>query len=212
MKKRKQTLINKDFQLKKALGVTASVSVIITVIIISVGIFITINNYEIDNNNAGVIDNTERMKEIMEIQESLYLNLSMRPVDYENTMDKKVADSILKDYNAAIDKLNAAVESNENLLKSNRKIMKFNTWLVVMIIMFFIIGIAILYNRVLEHTHRISGPIFVMTRILREVREGQEPAIRDLREKDDFKEFHSVFREFIEEHIELKNKAKKEES
>ncbi len=210
MKKRKQTLINKEFQLKKALGVTAVVSVIISVIIISVGVFITINNNEINNNNAGVIDNINRMKEINDLQQSLWINLSMRPGDCVE-MDQKTKDNAMKDYNNAIDKLSAAIESNENLVKSNRSIMKYNTWLIMMIIMFFIIGISILYNRVLEHTHRISGPIFVMTRILREVLDGKDPQMRDLREKDDFKEFHELFRDLVRKHVKLTIKPEEKE-
>ncbi|MBU2510082.1 hypothetical protein KJ966_02050 [bacterium] len=211
MKKRKQTIVNRDFQLKKTLGVTAVVSVIISIIIISVGVFITINNNEIDNNNAGVIDNISRTKEIMDLHQSLWINLlSLRPDDC-NKMDQKTIDNAMKDYNNAIDKLNAAIESNENLIKSNQGIMKYNNWLIMMIILFFIIGIAILYNRVLEHTHRISGPIFVMTRIIKEALEGKDPQMRDLREKDDFKEFHELFRDLIRKHVELAAKHPEKE-
>lgn len=205
MKKRKQTIIDREFQLKKTLGVTAVVSVIIAVIIVSVGIFITINNNEIDSNNAGVIDNTVRMKEIMELQQNLYTSLSTK-ADDASPSNQNVSNDLITDYNNAIDKLAAAIESNENLVRSNRNIVRYNTWLVIMIILFFVIGIAILYNRVLEHTHRISGPIYVMTRILKEVLEGKEPVMRDLREKDDFKEFHGLFTSLIKEHIELHRK------
>ncbi|MBU3916178.1 hypothetical protein KKA14_11650 [bacterium] len=209
MKNRKQTIINKDFQLKKAFGVTAIVSIIISIIIISVGVFITLNNNEIDSNNEGIIRNTEQIKKIMELQQSLYINLSIRPENC-GKIGQKIADNAVLDFNNAIDKLNKAVDSNENMVKSNHHIMKYNTWLIIVIIILFLVGIAILYNRVLEHTHRISGPIFVMTRILREVKEGKEPQMRDLRDKDDFKEFHGLFRDLIYEHIDLKKKREEE--
>lgn len=47
-------------------------------------------------------------------------------------------------------------------------------------------------------THRICGPLFVMTRALREVADGRLPTLRPLRLKDDFKEFYDVFAEAID--------------
>ncbi|MCH8853868.1 MAG: hypothetical protein IID41_14635 [Planctomycetes bacterium] len=47
-------------------------------------------------------------------------------------------------------------------------------------------------------THRICGPLFVMTRALREVADGRLPTLRPLRAKDDFKDFYQVFAEAID--------------
>jgi hypothetical protein len=40
-------------------------------------------------------------------------------------------------------------------------------------------------------THRISGPLFVMSRHIQEMIDGREPQFRSLREKDEFKEMYA---------------------
>ena len=42
-------------------------------------------------------------------------------------------------------------------------------------------------------THRICGPLLVMERQLKELRAGRFPHIRNLRKKDEFKEFYATF-------------------
>ena len=42
-------------------------------------------------------------------------------------------------------------------------------------------------------THRICGPLLVMERQLKELRAGRFPHVRNLRKKDEFKEFYATF-------------------
>lgn len=51
-------------------------------------------------------------------------------------------------------------------------------------------------------THRISGPIYVMTRIVQDMIDGREPQFRGLRDRDEFKELYAKL-------VELGEKMKK---
>ncbi len=42
-------------------------------------------------------------------------------------------------------------------------------------------------------THRMVGPLYVMSRFMLELKEGRLPKMRALRQKDEFKEFYEVF-------------------
>jgi hypothetical protein len=54
-----------------------------------------------------------------------------------------------------------------------------------------ILVIAVYCLYMLHFTHRISGPIFVMSRHIQEMLDGREPQFRDLRDKDEFKELYA---------------------
>jgi HAMP domain-containing protein len=58
-------------------------------------------------------------------------------------------------------------------------------FVVVMALFLFIWGIFI--------THRVAGPIFIISRYLRELSEGQAPKTRPLRKGDELKQFFETF-------------------
>jgi signal transduction histidine kinase len=121
----------------------------------------------------------------------------------------KTAGKLADDYNKSMDILKAAVDSNSSIQKANRDIMNMNSWLISIIIFITITGIILLYLQLIRHTHRISGPIFIMSKYIREILDGKSPDMRDLREKDEFKEYFSLFRQMGERLIELEKKEKK---
>jgi signal transduction histidine kinase len=55
-----------------------------------------------------------------------------------------------------------------------------------------------LYFYLLKVTNRISGPIYVMTRHINDVLEGRDPELRDLREKDELRDFYTQFLALLE--------------
>ncbi len=50
---------------------------------------------------------------------------------------------------------------------------------------------------IIRLSHRITGPIYVLTTYLRELREGREPHVRPLRKHDEFKDFYREFGEVV---------------
>ena len=55
-----------------------------------------------------------------------------------------------------------------------------------------------MFVMIIKITHRISGPIYVMSGYMKDIIDGKLPTPRNLREKDGFREFYELFREMIE--------------
>ncbi len=79
------------------------------------------------------------------------------------------------------------------------------------IVMYFIIAMIIVQSVIIFAififiTHKISGPIWVMTRYLREVQQGKKPLGRPLRKNDQLQNFYAELQATIEK---LRGKNKK---
>ena len=64
-------------------------------------------------------------------------------------------------------------------------------YLLLITIVITILVIAVYYIYMLQMTHRISGPIFVMSRHIQEMIDGKEPQFRSLRDNDEFKDMYA---------------------
>ncbi|MCP4133813.1 MAG: hypothetical protein GY754_22785 [bacterium] len=206
MKKRKQMIVDKEFHYKKSFPIICFVSITIILIIMTVAVLITINNREIGANNNSITNNTSSIKKTMGMQQRLYINFSSMPYSNNETIFKETIGSTITDYNNTVDKLNSAIASNAKIIKSNNKIIKMNYWLLGLILLVTIVGIFILYRLLVHHTHQSSGPIFLMSRYINEILNGSYPDMRELRDKDDFKDFYTLFRQMTERYKELEDK------
>ncbi|MBN1533290.1 MAG: hypothetical protein JXA20_11550, partial [Spirochaetes bacterium] len=83
-----------------------------------------------------------------------------------------------------------ATDLMRGLVQRNRLIVT------IMIVTTMVLG-AFLYYYLLRLTHRISGPIYVVSRIMRDVMEGRTPDARPLRKDDEFQEFYAQFTEMM---------------
>lgn len=91
-----------------------------------------------------------------------------------------------------------------NLGKS-REIQRNNTIVIYFLIIMTIVQTIIIFTLSIFRTHRISGPLYVMMKYLREMKEGKKPVIRPLRKNDEFKEFYDEFCNAIETMYEHKH-------
>ncbi|HON80035.1 MAG TPA: hypothetical protein PK544_16215 [Spirochaetota bacterium] len=57
---------------------------------------------------------------------------------------------------------------------------------------------AVLYVYLLRLTHRIAGPVYVMSRHIRDILEDRKPEIRELRDKDELRDFYIEFVALVE--------------
>ncbi len=103
----------------------------------------------------------------------------------------------------------ALINSNDPIVRKAEQNFKNNIGMLVEInrnsrfVLYFIVVMIILQSVIIFSifiliTHKISGPIYVMTNYLREIREGKKPLARPLRKKDELKEFHNELKETIE--------------
>ncbi len=198
MTKRKQYLIDKEYQLKTTFSIIGIVAVIIAFLIVIIGTSIVINNRTMDKNNVNINANNEKIKNINEIQDNIVHFLSSRSLTSEDEIYKKAIRDVANNHVANMKKMKEIMKSNDDIMKSNAGIMKLNTFLLIAIIILIIIGTAILYIQLIRRTHRVSGPIYVMTMYMKSVLEGNFPEkMRELRETDELRSFYNMFRDMV---------------
>ncbi len=73
-----------------------------------------------------------------------------------------------------------------------------NFLLISVIIAVVLLQVIILYIFLIRLTHRISGPIYVISRHIEDIMNGRKPELRGLRDNDELKEFYEKFAGMIE--------------
>ncbi len=204
MNRKRSYVIDKKFQYGKSIKVVGAVTILIAVIILTVGVIISINNKKTEENNKVIISNIDNIKKILDLQQDIYLKFSMIPTGVDEKTFSKIAIDLTKDYNDSTKSLNATSSANEEIIISNNKIIKTNTYLIIAVIIITLSGLGILFRSIVINTHRIAGPVYLMTLYANEILKGGHPQMRDLREKDEFTEFYDLFRQMGEKIIENK--------
>jgi len=175
---RKKYLIDKEFQLRTTFSIVGVV-IIITAVIIGI---IT----------ASVVYNNNKIENINEIEDNIVHFLTSRAIGDE--------DQIFRD---ALKQISAQHSTNMETL---RKIMQYNMILLGIIIAIIIFEGIFLYISLIIKTHRISGPIYVMSNYIKDIKDGKMPSPRPLRKKDELKGFYQLFSEMVDT---LKEKEQK---
>lgn len=194
MKRKRSYIIDKKFQYGKSIKVVGAVTILLAFIILAVGVIISLNNHKTSKNNKLIMSNTENINRILDLQQSIYMRFSMIPYGVDQQTYSRIAVELTKDYNNSIKNLNASSLANEEIIKSNNNIIIVNTILIIAIIVMTFSGLGILFTMLIRHTHRISGPIYLMTMYGNEILNGKKPNMRKLRDKDEFGEFYEIYK------------------
>jgi len=182
-KQRKKYIVDKKFQLKTTFSVIGVVSLITAIIVAAIAINISYNNTKINDIN--------------QIQDNIVQFLTTSSLGDTQTKNND------KVYQSAIRKL--AIDHSKNIQTLNR-IIKYNKYMLALLIFFILAETIILYIILIRKTHRVSGPIYVMSMYLRDIIDGKHPKPRELRDKDELKEFYDLFKEMLEKIKERDNK------
>lgn len=170
MAKRKKLIIDKGFQLRTAFSIIGVVAAISLIILSSIA--------------ASVVYNNEKINNIYQIEDSIFQLM-------QSTSISGQADA---DYKNTIDML---TNRHENNLTNINKLAEFNKYLLVAMIICVIFQGFILFAMIIRITHRISGPIYVMSNYIKEIINGDLPSPRPLRDKDELKKFYSLFVDMV---------------
>lgn len=170
MKQRKQYIIDRKFQLRTTFAIIGVVSIISAVIIAALASSIVYNNIKIKN--------------IYEIEDNIVHFLTSRPMSAEDDALKGAMKEIANNHSVNMDTLNRIIDMNRILL--------------IVLIVSIVFQSALLYILMIRKTHRISGPIYVMSLYMKEVIEGKWPNPRPLRDKDELKTFYHLFGQMVQ--------------
>ncbi len=179
MKHRKSMLIDKRFQLRTAFTIIGIVILACSIIIAAIGVIAAINNRtlrDVARNQQEIIATQSEMLKALNVfaQEKTWQNLRI------------ATDKVSGDLNRNAGK----IEVNNALIKN---ISETNTVLIAAIILFVIVQGVALFVIILRKTHRISGPLYLLSMYTQKIIDGEHPHIRPLRENDEFQEYYELF-------------------
>jgi hypothetical protein len=166
MSKRKQYIVNKKFQLKATFTVIGFIFIIVAILTTLIGV--------------SVIDGNSRIAEVVRSQQEIGNYLSV-PSPEMSEASQRLA-------------LELGDKHTKNISTLNRLI-RFNMILIwVMVAVVFLQGL-LLFFVLIRQTHRIAGPLYVMSRHMREIINGKYPDhLRPLRKTDLLKDFYATLR------------------
>ena len=184
MKRRKQKIIDKQFQLKLTFSI---IGIVFTII----GLIITIIGTNFLFNNQKLIKVVEKQKEIIITQDNIVKSILLYSFNNKKEFKKDPAyNKITNDHKTSI------TEMDSNIVKLE-KIINANNIVLICAIVLFIILIIILYFSLIASTHTISGPIQVMSKYIQEIIDGKFPIIRPLRKRDNLNKFYDLFTKMV---------------
>jgi len=170
---RKQYIIDKKFQVKTTFTIISIVTVITALIIGAIAITVVFNNEKIKNLNVMQQANVEWLQS--QINQS-----------------EKINDPVYKSATRQI------AQNQQKSFLTIDSIFKINS---ILLIVLFIIVLAegiILYIVLIRKTHKISGPIYVISNYIKEIINGNYPDPRPLRTKDELQDFYKLFSEMVQ--------------
>ena len=169
--KRKQYIVDRRFQLRTAfsiIGVVAAVSLII-----------------IGALSAGIVYNNDKLTNIYEIEKNIFQLMQDTSFNSGDAADNGTMVSLLS-------------KNHDRNLYNISKIIHFNRLLIIALVISIVVQGVVLFFMIIKITHRISGPVYVMSGYMKEIVEGRLPTPRALRDRDELKEFYSLFVEMVE--------------
>ena len=206
MKKRKKIIINREFQLKQTFSII-KITFCITAFIVGIMVFnIALNNHKlakITKNNEDIIKNLDNIIIIQDNVVDTIMTWAQKPMEKPH---KRAIKEVAKRHYNNIKSIKGNISIIQNNVSSNNRIIRYNNILLILIIIVVILQSIILYYIMIRKTHRISGPIYVMSKYIREIIDGKTPTVRPLRRRDELKDFYDLFTEMVET---LKEREKK---
>lgn len=178
---RKKYVVDKKFQL--GISLRAIILPLITTLAIS-GMLL----YFAGNMNSLILDNKKNISAIIDTQ--------------DNMLDMFLSIPVLQNPgNPVMQKYDKTFKENlmlTNRINENHERIKKNTLIVLYIlIVLTVVQAAIIFFQFIFFSHKISGPLLVMTNYLREFRKGNNPEFRPLRGNDELREFYNELGETI---------------
>ncbi len=206
MMKRRQYLIDKKFQLKQTFSVIGAIFILVAVIIGIIGISATTNNSRLSTITGHSSEIIKNLESVMQIQDDILETLmawtrnpSVRPK--ENVI-KEIAQVHYKNINS----IKSDVGTIKNNIDDINKIIRYNHILLIVIVVLVLVQGAVLFFVMIRKTHKISGPIYVMSGYIKELIDGKIPQVRPLRKNDELQEFYELFTALVNSIKERGNK------
>lgn len=178
---RKTKLIDKKFQLRTLFSVT------FIAMLFFIGVVIAVSYFSLSS-RKNVTMEIGRLEKAIETED----NIVTAFVEYA----KRAAPNPVR---LSVETVRKDHEQSMNAVREHIATLERHTdsffYLLLIAIFMMIALVVVYYFYIMRLTHRISGPIYVMSRRIQEMIDGKAPEFRDLRDKDEFKD---LYRKIIE--------------
>ncbi len=179
---RKKYVLDKKFQYR--ISARAIVLPLLTTLTVcAVLIFVAQkNNHLVKNSNRYI-------NHIVETQDSMVeMFLSVPAL---NRSENPAIQNGIATFRSNIGRLRYISQNSERIVRNSSLVL-------YILIALTVIQTVVIFSMFIRFSHRISGPVMVMTRYLRQIREGERPRFRPLRRDDELQGFYREFRETME--------------
>ncbi len=174
---RKKMIIDKKFQVRTIAGVAVIAVIFFSAVVAVIGFY----SFRNRTNMASEITMLEGAVQTQD-------NIVNAFIEYAKTgrsgRVKLSVDTVAEDHKRSMETIGAHISR----LQGYADDLFYLTAITIGIALLAIIVYGIYMMRL---THRISGPIYVMSRYIQEMIDGREPRFRNLRDKDEFKEMYA---------------------
>ena len=169
MFKRKQYIIDKGIQLRTTFTAIGFTFLCVTFFIVLMGVYINQTNTRIKN----VITTEDQIFQVL-------TTVTDTGSEEQTAMNVEMA------------------RQHQTNMKTVTDMVNLNIWIIwIIIAAVFLSGIVFFFILIIQ-THRIAGPIYVMTYYMKEFLDGRKHEhLRPLRKHDQLKDFYQLFKEFM---------------
>lgn len=175
--KRKRMIIDRKFQIRSIVGVAVLAALFFTAVA-------AVTGYYSVRNRGDMASEIGMIRDAVETQE----NIVRAFIEYAKAGGggrvKLSVDAVAGDHAKSMDAMRGHIERLGGYADDFNRLV-----LITIGIAFLAVLACSLY--MVRLTHRIAGPVQVMSRHLQEMIDGREPRFRSLREKDEFKEMYA---------------------
>ena len=200
MKLNRKKLIDKKFQLSitfKIIGITSiTFFCIFAVVALKTQMKIRSSEKTIDRLSTAITDLDKTIK----IEDDI-VNGFIKYAGYQKAQSGKSrvlikVDQIKKDHQESMKNIKESMTFLNSFL-TNLKDFFYEIKIFLMVLLALILVQAVfLYFYLINMTHRISGPIYVISQHMQDIIDGKKPNLRELRKNDELKSFYKKFVEF----------------
>lgn len=174
---RRRKLVNRRFQLKTTFAVLGFIMIAFLAVFTVVGIYAT--------------QNSTQIKASIQVLENLYTAEKAQKAEIGRIARESNNGYVIDSYERNLVTLKKLIDQLDEQAEIHFRLLS-------MIIGIVLVLSAALYFYLINLTHRISGPIYVLTSYVEDLMEGREPNMRELRTQDEFQEFYRLFTELAE--------------
>jgi methyl-accepting chemotaxis protein len=179
---RKKIILNKKFQL--GISLKAIILPLATTLAISAALL-----YFSINTNFLIKSNNKHISEIVSNQDSM-IDMFLSTPALQQSANPTVKNGV------------ATFEKNIGMLKQINKnsalITRSSSLLFKFLVAMTIIQTIVIFSLFIFYSHKITGPMHVMSNYLKDIQKGLSPSFRPLRKNDEFKDFYKEFCDTID--------------